>query len=352
MKIIRLVTSLHFGGVEKRLVNLSEWQDEKEWVFAAIEGGGEAARTISENGKRLVVFKTKSKIPSWKAVWLLFWFFRSERPDVVHTSGAEANFHGIIAAKLTGVPKIIAEEIGIPSQSKLANWVFSGIYQLSDWVVANSEQVAEYLSKRNLVKSTKLRIIPNPLGKEPSFKIPFSEFGKFEIITVSRLEPVKNMEGLIRAMAKLIPSFPFLRLNVVGDGSQLNFLNQLRTELGLERHIRFLGFQADPWSVVNEADLFLLNSHTEGFSNALAEAMAAGIPCLATDVGAGPDMIKDGETGWLIPPGNSEQLIQKISYLVMKPKKELMGVGNKGKDWIRQTYSLESHIKNLMRIYQ
>jgi glycosyltransferase involved in cell wall biosynthesis len=351
MKIIRLVSELNFGGVEKRLENISAVKDTNEWIFCALGKGGTAEEAIKRNNQKVILLNRNPKIPNLSLLLSLVTLFRREKPDVVHTSGAEANFHGILAAKIAGVRTIVGEEIGIPGQGKLANLIFSVIYKLADTVMANSAVVLDYLKHINGVAAKKLKLLANPIGAIPSETIPLSSEDRFEILTVSRLEAVKNIEGVLEALAELVAMHSEIKFTIIGEGKYGSLLRQRVKDLKLDNYVDFLGFKEKPFSEFQQADLFVLNSHTEGFSNALAEAMVHGIPCLATNVGAASDMIVDGQTGWLINPGKPEELRNKIGTILNHSKEELSATGIKGKAWVESKYSLEGHIGELLKVY-
>lgn len=352
MKIIRLCTLLDFGGLEQRLVNISKVEDENEWVFCALGSGGLAGDQIRKNGKRVVLLQTSFTIPSIKAIFKLVEFFKKEQPDVVHTSGAEANFHGIIAAKIAGVKRLIAEEIGIPNQKHLHKTAFRLLYKFPSYVLANASPVEKYLNQDNDVSPKKLRIIPNPIVFSTIKNIGVSDSKEFQILTVSRLKAVKNIEGVFRVLDRLKQAGKAFRFTIIGEGDHFHPLADLVNELGLQNEVDFKGFLPDPFSAVEAADLFILNSFTEGFSNALAEAMASGIPCLASEVGAAGDMIQENETGWLVKPFNEEGLFEKLKFILSLDKDTLGKVGQKGKESISMKYSLQKHLNQLMEVYQ
>jgi len=163
MKIVRLTTFLDFGGIETRLSTIAHVKDDNEWIFCAINKGGSAESKIRNQNKRVYVFNLPYKIPSIITIYRLRVFFKKEKPDVVHTSGAEANFHGVLAARLAHIPVIIAEEVGIPSQNKITKVIFGLVYRFSDYVVGNSDKVIDYLKNKNNVSFKKLVKIYNPL---------------------------------------------------------------------------------------------------------------------------------------------------------------------------------------------
>jgi glycosyltransferase involved in cell wall biosynthesis len=352
MKIIRISTLLHFGGLEQRLVNLSKVQDNNEWIFCAIGSGGTASEQILNNGKQVILLNLSYSIPSRQAIKGLIDLFKIEKPDVVHTSGAEANFHGIISAKIAGIKTIVAEEIGIPNQSRLVKFVFSGLYIFSSSVIANSNQVGEYLRKENKVSEKKLQIIPNPVPDSNLNQIASSSDFCFHLVTVSRLKAVKNIKGILEVISILFSEGAKIKFSLIGDGDEQESLEACVVSLGLDNIVEFKGYHLNPWSTVEEANLFILNSNSEGFSNALAEAMAMGIPCLATRVGAAEDLISDGENGWLVPPNDNQALHEKLRYIIRIDKNELLEIGKKGKIHIQNRYSLQRHVSALLQVYK
>src|SRR5690606_29137773 len=150
-------------GVETRLANISHVQDENEWVFVCLNRTGKAAETINRNQKKLINLNVPPSIYSLKTFYTVYQTLKKEKPDVIHTSGAEANFHGILAAKLAGIPKIIGEEIGTPNHSKKAQFIFSIIYRFADFVIGNSQAVLDAVQKLDKVPKRKLKKIDNPI---------------------------------------------------------------------------------------------------------------------------------------------------------------------------------------------
>ncbi|WP_442787030.1 glycosyltransferase [Flavobacterium suncheonense] len=352
MKIVRLATFLDFGGVERRLETLSHIRDEHDWVFCAINKGGTAAENIQKQGKRVVCFGLSYKIPSFATIYKLYRFFKKEKPEVVHTSGAEANFHGVLAAKLAKVPVIVSEEIGIPSQSKTAKRIFKFIYNLSDYVIGNSAPVISYLEKENGVKRKKLQQIPNPMIFQELDERPERKDEILRIVSVSRLEPVKNIESVLRVIAQLLSEQHKIRYTIVGDGSHRFVLEALVKELNIEEYVTFAGYQSNPVPFLQAADLYVLTSFTEGFSNSLAEAMYSETPSLSTRVGAAEAIISEGENGWLVPPGDDEVLKRTLTTILTTDRETRKAIGKKGKQMIAANYSLANHAAMLMKLYQ
>jgi len=352
MKIIRLTTALDFGGIEKRLINISTHKDNNEWLFCALGQGGNAEIAIRNNEKRVVCFDYNYKIPSLHTIYKLVQFFKLEKPQVVHTSGAEANFHGILAAKLAGVKIIVGEEVGIPNQSTVAKYIFSLLYKLANFVVGNSNEVLSYLKLKNKVAETKLIKIPNPVIFPSLPEVKKTDDGLIRLISVSRLEKVKNIDSILRVVAKLRNQNWALHYSILGEGKEMNHLKNLTKELNIEQYVTFLGFQNDPYSYLLYSDLYLLTSFTEGFSNSLAEAMYCELPSLTTKVGAADEMITSNENGWIVSVNDDEDLLQTIQSIIKMDKEKRIAIGKKAKTTIIENYSLENHIDLLMAVYK
>lgn len=351
IKIIRLTTALDFGGIEKRLINISTHNDDNQWLFCALGKGGNAETTIINNGKKVVCFDSDFKIPSFNTIYKLVQFFKLEKPNVVHTSGAEANFHGILAARIAGVPLIIGEEVGIPKQSKIAKIIFLLIYKIADYIVGNSNEVISYLKLQNRVTDSKLLKIPNPVIFPSLPKVKISEDSLFRIISVSRLEKVKNIDSILRIVSKLKQQNWNIHYSILGEGKELNHLKNLTKDLNIEDSVTFLGFQNNPYPYLLMSDLYLLTSFTEGFSNSLAEAMYCELPCITTKVGAAEEMIKNNENGWIVNVNDDDDLFQTIESILKMEKTKRLAIGKKAKTTIIENYSLQNHIDLLMNVY-
>jgi glycosyltransferase involved in cell wall biosynthesis len=127
-------------------------------------------------------------------------------------------------------------------------------------------------------------------------------------ISVARLSPEKDFSTLLRAVALAVPHVPGLRLKIVGDGVERPALDRLTRDLNIHGHVQFLGERNDVPQLLRQAGLFVSSSRTEGVSLTLLEAMAVGLPVLATRVGGNPEVVDDGVTGRLVPPQDHRAL--------------------------------------------
>jgi glycosyltransferase involved in cell wall biosynthesis len=271
----------------------------------------------------------------------------------LHSAGSEANFHGIIAAKLANVPVIIAEEIGIPNHSKLAKTVFNLIYKLSDFVVGESHSVVENLKINYQIKQNKLQVIPNfTLFATDEKAFSTNKNDVFRIVSVSRLEPVKNIEGIIKVMKKLQQQKFTFKYTIVGEGSSSQVLKELVKELNLENEVEFVGYQKDTEKYYLDSDVYILNSFSEGFSNSLLEAMYLKKMCITTNVGAASEIIKNDINGWIIPVNDENELYQKIITCIKLNSEDRKNIGNNAKKTVVENYSLQNHVDKLLQLYK
>lgn len=347
MKILRLTTLLDFGGQEKQYISFTDKPEvlQNEYVFAAIGYGGNAEKTLRERGFEVHILNRNFSIKNLSNIWAVYKLIKKIKPDVVHTAAAEANFHGIIAAKLAGVKTIIGEEIGIPNHSGIAKRMFRWVYQLAYKVIGVSTSVKKHLVATGEIPEEKGVVIYNPVSVPKVFsKV---ENKKFNIVYVGRLEKVKNVATLIRAFAEL--SDENIELTLVGDGRERKSLENLVEDLGISYKVYFAGFSNEPSQYLCNADLFLLPSYSEGFGIAAVEAMFLKVPILATKIGGIPEFITDGENGWLFNPNDMEELKNKLGEIIKCD--HLKKVGLQGYESAINTFTVEKYVRNLENLY-
>jgi glycosyltransferase involved in cell wall biosynthesis len=142
---------------------------------------------------------------------------------------------------------------------------------------------------------------------------------EFVIIQVARLDYLKDHGTALRALARIVTRHPRIRLVLVGDGPERAAIESRIAELRLGEHVRLLGTRSDVNQLLPAADLFLLTSISEGIPLTIIEAMAAGLPVVATDVGGMSEVVANGETGYLAPAQNAAALAERVLYLAERP---------------------------------
>jgi glycosyltransferase involved in cell wall biosynthesis len=173
--------------------------------------------------------------------------------------------------------------------------------------------------------------------------------------TVAKLQPKKGIHILLNAAAPIIKKFPSIKFLIVGDdadtaGAYLKQLKSLVHQLNITEHIIFSGYRDDIPQIMEVIDIFLFPSFSESFGRSLLEAMAASKPIIASNVGGIPEVVVDGETGMLIPPGNSTELAAAISYL-LKNNNLRKKMGTKGRKRVEELFTMEKNVKSIEKLY-
>lgn len=169
--------------------------------------------------------------------------------------------------------------------------------------------------------------------------------------TAARLVPVKGVIDLVRALAMARTDAAEVVLEIAGSGPERPHLEREIERLGLGGSVRFLGWKRDLSDVLGRWDVFAQASLEEGFGIAALEAMAAGLPVVATGVGGVPELVVDGKTGWLVPPGNPEVLAERIVRLVSDPELRA-SLGSAGRERARTAFSVERMVDAIESVYQ
>jgi len=376
VKVLRIIPFLDFGGVEQRIkltmIGFKNVNTAYEMKTVVLGYGGIISEELNNLKFPVIILNKKVKIPNLVLIYSIVKIFLEEKPQIVHTSGAEANFHGLVAAWLVGTPVRIGEEIGFPNHDWKWRLVFKGIYMLSTKVIAISEAVKSRIVQLGEIRSSKVEVVYNPVSIESveisktledtqksiimenlRFASVERENPSFVFVTTCRLVLVKNLMTLILVFKKLVfnNSDMNLRLWIVGDGSEREFLEKLVRELNISQFVTFWGYQKGVIDFLSKADAFVLPSKSEGFSISLVEAMLAGLPCIVTEVGGPAEIIVPGETGFLINPNQPEALMEKMQTAIFMSDEERSQMGLNAKK-AAKIYSVPNYIANLLKVYE
>lgn len=337
--IAHVVFRLDVGGLENGLVNLINHRFSAKYRHAIIcitESGSFLRRLNKPDVEIVEIHKQPGKdlgshYRMWKAI-------RRLGPDLIHTRNANAIEYQLTGL-LAGVQHRIHGEHGwdthdLHGQSFKYRWLRRFVSPLVDLFLTVSRQLADYLVNIVGIPERKILQICNGVdttrfapvaGDEPDRRDQPRRSGSEELIVgvVGRLQEVKNQAFAIRTFLKMRDADPELfsevRLVIAGDGPLASQLQAQIDASGLGDHVQLLGHRENIAEFMRAIDVFLLPSRNEGISNTLLEAMACGKPAIATRVGGTPEVIADGETGFLVAPDDSEDLISKIRIYAAKP---------------------------------
>jgi glycosyltransferase involved in cell wall biosynthesis len=357
IKILRIIPFLDFGGVEQRIKLTAvafESIPNVELIIVVLGRGGHVSHSLEQYGIKFIILGQQIKIPNFTIILKLFRIIKDQNPNVVHCSGAEANFHGLIAAKWAGVPLKIGEEIGFPKHHLIWRLIFKMTYLCADKVIGISRSVVEKIVSMGEVPSKKTIVVYNPVGID-TIKSPLPPKSLiFTFITVCRLVPIKNLEFLLNAFSLLIAKTGSqkVHLHILGRGPEKDNLIELCCKLEILNQVFFLGYQENIIPYLRHADAFVLPSFSEGFSISLVEAMLCKLPCIVTKIGGPSEIIHEGKTGFLIDPYNIHNLLLSMENIYAMPPEERNLIGTMAEKDARERFSVDRYVAELLKVYK
>ena len=318
LRVAHVVLQLDIGGMEKLLVDFARHADRRRFDlrFLSLSGRGALAEEIEASAWPVTALNEPPGLRP-TLVWRLASLFRRWKVDVVHTHNTKPLLYAGPAARLARIPTVLHTCHGQQSGASLRRTtLFVLACRSADRVICVS-QAAAALRAREGVPPRHIRAIWNGIDLARFLYCGPQPGGPTAL--VARLTPEKDVGTLLRATSLVVQRDPSFRLEIAGDGECGPALRQLTTELKLERHVRFLGTVRDVAPLLGRARLFVLPSLTEGISLSLLEAMAHGLPVIATRVGGNAEVIRPDETGLLVPPRAPAELADAILRVVTDP---------------------------------
>lgn len=353
--VVHVVTSLDFGGVESHMETLAGLHSCARYrhAFCAIAHGGHVAESLRRAGAEVTCLGTAARIPSLAATWRLYRFFRETRPAVVHTHGAEANFHGLIAAALAQVPVRVGEEIGIPGHGRLARILFSLAFRCAHKVIGVSQSVTDWLVSNGEVGPRRAVTLLNPVRLSAVGEAtPVPPADPFRACFVGRLEPVKNLVELVAAFDRLVEGGADARLWLVGDGSLRPELERMIEQRALGEVVRLHGYHPAPVELLRQCHVCIQPSLSEGFGLALVEAMGCAVPVISTRVGAAPDLIQSGVSGWLVEGFDRTAIQTALEQAYRTPRDQLGDMGRAARTVVGTLFEPVAYLRRLESVYE
>ena len=352
MRIVHINSESSWGGGEAQTCHLiCGLQGRGVENILIAPPGSKIARRIAEKGVQVI---EQAMHGEWDVVAIvrLIRILRDLRPDVLQLHTSHAHTLGLLAGRLAGVKSIVAtRRMDLAIKGPLAALK----YRRVDRVVAISQMVQTMLlaagvpqHRVTLIHSAVDCPEPYPQG---DLRAKLGLDSQTSVIgTAATLTRRKGHKYLFEALRTLKERFPRIRLLVAGEGPKERELRELAASLGLEKEIIFLGFHRDMPQLLNTLDIFVLASLTEGLGVALLEAACAGRPIVATSVGGIPEIIKDGETGLLVPPADSRSLAEKLAHLIEHPEQGRR-LGANASAFVRERFSVERMLESYIHVY-
>lgn len=368
-RVVHVIYRLAVGGLENGVVNLINGLPAGAWrhtIVALADIDRDFARRIRGSDVELVALHKAPghALSVYPRLWRLL---RELQPSIVHTRNLAA-LEIAPVAWAAGVPVRVHGEHGRdaidPDGTNLRRQRIRRFYRhFVTHYVALSPELQAYLTSSIRVPEGRVSQIYN--GVDTSRFVPRDEVMAIEgcpftdrrlqlVGTVGRLDPVKDQANLARAFVALINRQPLLRgalrLVIVGEGPERGRVEEILREADVRDLAWFAGERHDIPAILGGLDLFVLPSFGEGVSNTVLEAMAAGLPVVATRVGANPELVADGVTGCLVAQSDSEALATAIATYVADPQLR-RAHGRAGRQRVEQRFSLDRMIDRYHALY-
>jgi glycosyltransferase involved in cell wall biosynthesis len=367
IKIVFVITGTGVGGAEKILYHTSTLLDRARYVpyICSLKEKGAIARNVETAGIEVhsLTMTDGDQFGGWfaslAALFRLTRYVMKVKPAIVHSFLFRANILARIAASLARVPLVISSVRVMGGEKTYYHTIEKITSFMVNHYITVSESVKAHLVRTAGIPERKITTIYNGIALNDHSAASHAEQQPPSglkaddrlVLTVGRLHRQKGYDVLIRAFAQVRKEYSTLQLLIIGEGEEENSLKNLAKSLDLTDQVIFAGLRLDSDRIFPLAELFVLPSLWEGMPNAVLEAMAAGKPVVATDVGGVPELVLHGETGLLVPPGDPDALARAILDLCADPVKAHT-MGEAGRVRVHEHFRIAAMIEKTDGLYQ
>lgn len=332
VKIIHVVHALGVGGLENGLVNILNRLDSHfVHTIICLSRSGPMAARIRNPGIEIIEMHLPTDSFRFPVLRLAR-EIRKLSPDIVHTRGW-STIDAICAARVAGVPYVIHGEHGREAadpdgRNRRRNMVRKWLSPMVNRFVTVSDDLRSWLIEAVGIPGSKVVTIHNgvdinrftPAACDSSRRSLALAKGGFTVSTVGRLDPVKDHASMFHGFLPIAQADRSVRLVVAGDGPMRRTIERLAVDLKISDRITLLGERQDIPQILQASDVFTLTSIAEGISNTILEAMAVGLPIVATRVGGNPELVDNGVTGFLVGVQDAKALTVAYENYLKDPK--------------------------------
>lgn len=363
--VVHIIHRLQTGGLENGLVNLINHMSPERYGHAIV-CMTESTEFRNRIRRADVAVYELHKAPGHdlKLYWRLWRLLRKLRPAVVHTrnigtlecqaiallAGVRARVHGEHGRDMSDLRGNNTKYITL--RRALRPWLSRFITvsrDLRQWLIGDvGVPEAQIVQIYNGVDMTRFR--PGDMQARAILPAGFAPDDALVIGTVGRMSGEKDQHTLVQAFARIAAAVPRARLVLVGDGSLRGELERTVAELNLAERVWFAGNRPDVPDLLRSLDIFVLPSLGEGISNTILEAMACGLPVVATRVGGNPELVNDGETGLLAPAADPVAMARAFEVYARDPA-QMRRHGENGRTRIEREFSMDAMVARYMAVY-
>ena len=370
MKVLRVNVDGWFYGRPRHICKLSKLLINEGVDCKIIGGTGLFERELENIGiKNIRIFhKWKPLDRSLRSIINLYRIVKNERPDIVHSHGTTENIVMGVIGNLLNIP-IVATYHTNPFdkykyetsiRKKIKRYVYELFYidfltkivsQNFAYITVISQELKKGFVQRGY-KESKIKVIYFGVDvRDNDIKFKLKRRGETNIVFVGRVSAEKGCDCLLRACKRITDQGKSFKLTLVGDGD-IKCFSDMAVELGIDGRVLFTGFRREVSGFLKESEIFVLPSRGEGLPMSILDAMAYGMPVIASNVGGIPEAIQEGENGYLVPAGDELSLADMIGKMIDEGRegRYIMGLRNKKK--VLKLFSSKKMVNSYLDIYK
>ena len=358
LTILHTEASKGWGGQEIRIFQESlRFAELGHRVLIACHEGSGLARKAEEVGLQVRIIPMRFACDP-AAIYKFYRLIKTEKVDIIHTHSSKDSWIAGTAGRISQTPVVRSRHLSTPvRQSLMAAFVYS---HLCDIIITSGMHIREALITKNKIDPDRIVSIPAGVDtkkydiniKGDNIRAEFGLIGSYPVVgSVAILRRWKGHHFILEAVPRIISAFPDAKFLITGDGPQWDNLNMKIRELGIEKHVIMTGFRNDISEIMSALDIFILPSTaSEATSQVIPQALSMGKPVIATNVGGLPEIIEDGVTGLLIPPGDPDAIAGAVLRMA-EHKEEAQKMAVKGRDKILKDFTFQGMIDRTAGVY-
>ena len=362
IKVLHIVYSLQLGGAERVVTNYALHHDRKlyEPLVVALTEGGPLEGDLEKAGVKTYILGKRLGFDP-RVIFKLARIMRDESVDIVHVHTPLANNWGVPAALLSGVRTVIRTEHGLFRRERQFYYFINAVLGLFNRrILACSNRAKDSHVTMDPLSRSKYKTVYNGIDvRRYQFAGDTSMLraelelpeGTPVVGIIGSLIPLKGHRTFLKMAELIARSRSDVRFLIVGEGPLHSELESTASECGLSDRVLFTGVREDIPQILSLMDVFVLSSYSEAHPLTILEAMAAGKPVVATDVGGNAESVVDGKTGYIVPPDDGEKLFDAVKRLLDDPALSHR-MGRAGQERVSREFTVERMVSETEAIYE
>jgi len=359
--VLYVLGQLGMGGTERQILHLIRRLPPERYraEVVSLTRGGALAEEFS--GACAVHAFDKGVSAEPRVLASLAGLIRRLDPAVIHASSFSSNWRTALACGLAGGRRFLASVRNIGDwMGPLRRRVERTVVDRAAAVIVNAQAIKTFMIEHVGARPERIRVIPNGVeldrfrprreGDPDLRRELLGSNGSLLVGSVMSLSAKKNPGVLVAAAADVARRMPGVRFVLAGEGSLRGEIERQAGSLGLGERFRLLGLRDDVPELLRALDILVLPSGREGLPNVVLEAMACGVPVVATAVGGTPELVVEGRTGSLVPPGDASRLASAIMEMASDPER-LRSLGAAAAEHVRSAYGMDAMVSRTIQLY-